>query len=42
MLKALGEVGYDGWATSEVAGGGEKELKDVAERMNKVLELTPA
>jgi len=39
VLKALAEVGYNGWATAEVAGGGEKELKDVAERMNKVLGL---
>jgi hexulose-6-phosphate isomerase len=40
ILKALAEIGYDGWATAEVAGGGEKELRDVAERMNKVLELS--
>jgi L-ribulose-5-phosphate 3-epimerase len=39
VLKALGEIGYDGWATSEVSGGGEKELKDIADRMNKVLGL---
>ena len=39
IIKALGEIGYDGWATAEVTGGGEKELKAVAERMNKVLEL---
>jgi hexulose-6-phosphate isomerase len=39
VLKALAEVGYSGWATSEVAGGGEAELKDVAERMNRVLGL---
>jgi hexulose-6-phosphate isomerase len=39
VLKALGEVGYNGWATAEVEGGGRKELKDVAERMNKILEL---
>ena len=39
VLKALGEIGYDGWATSEVAGGGEKELRDIAERMNRVLAL---
>jgi L-ribulose-5-phosphate 3-epimerase len=39
VLKALGEIGYDGWATSEVAGGGEEHLKDIAERMNKVLGL---
>jgi L-ribulose-5-phosphate 3-epimerase len=40
VLKALGEIGYDGWATSEVAGGGEKELADICMRMKKVLELT--
>ena len=39
VLKALGEIGYDGWATSEVAGGGEKELTDIAARMKKVLGL---
>lgn len=39
VLKALGEVGYDGWATAEV-GGGEKVLRDIAERMNKVLGLS--
>lgn len=39
VLKALEEVGYSaGWATSEVSGGGEKELKDVFDRMTKVLE----
>lgn len=39
VLKALAEVGYHGWATAEVAGGGSKELKDVADRMNRVLGL---
>jgi L-ribulose-5-phosphate 3-epimerase len=39
ILKALGEVGYDGWATSEVGGGGEKHLQGVAEKMKKVLGL---
>ena len=37
VLKALGEVGYDGWATSEVSGGGEAELADIAARMKRVL-----
>lgn len=37
ILKALSDVGYSGWATAEVAGGGEKELRDVYERMTKVL-----
>lgn len=39
VLKALGEVGYDGWATSEVNGGDEKWLAEVAERMKTVLGL---
>jgi L-ribulose-5-phosphate 3-epimerase len=39
VLKALDEIGYHGWATSEVAGGGEKELRDIADRMNRVLGL---
>lgn len=40
ILKALDEIGYHGWATSEVAGGGQKELAEIAERMNKVLGLS--
>lgn len=39
VLKALGEIGYDGWATSEVGRGDEKHLRDVAARMDKVLGL---
>ncbi len=39
VLKALGEIGYDGWATSEVESGDEKWLADVAERMDRVLGL---
>jgi L-ribulose-5-phosphate 3-epimerase len=40
IITALGEIGYNGWATAEVNAGGEAHLKDVAERMNKVLELS--
>ena len=39
IRKALAEVGYDGWATSEVNRGDEAHLRDVAERMEKVLGL---
>lgn len=39
VLKALGEVGYHGWATAEVAGGGEERLQDVYDRMCKALEI---
>ncbi len=38
VLKALVEVGYNGWATAEVGGGGREKLKEIAERMTKVLE----
>jgi hexulose-6-phosphate isomerase len=41
VLKALGEVGYDGWATSEVRGGNRKQLVEVAQRMDRVLGLAP-
>jgi L-ribulose-5-phosphate 3-epimerase len=37
ILEALKEVGYQGWATAEVSGGGRKELQDVAERMNRIM-----
>lgn len=40
VLKALQEVGYEGWATAEV--GGERErLLDISRRMDRVLGLTP-
>jgi hexulose-6-phosphate isomerase len=39
VLKACAEVGYTGWATAEVGGGDEKWLKDVSERMDRILEL---
>jgi len=39
VLKALDEIGYRGWATSEVSGGGEKELRDISQRMDRVLGL---
>ena len=42
VCKALDEVGYHGWATAEVVGGGEKELRDVANRMNHILGLNGA
>lgn len=40
VRKALAEVGYHGWATAETGGGGERELKEIAQRMNRVLELS--
>jgi L-ribulose-5-phosphate 3-epimerase len=37
VLKALAEINYSGWATAEVAGGGEAHLRDVHQRMQRVL-----
>ena len=37
VLKALAEVGYNGWATAEVRGGGEDVLRDISARMDKCL-----
>ena len=39
ILKALAEVGYNGWATAEVGSGGEEWLKKVSAQMDKVLGL---
>ena len=40
ILKALTEIGYNGWATAEVGGGGEDVLKRVSAQMDKVLGLS--
>jgi len=32
VRKALGEVGYDGWVTTEISGGDAAYLKDVVAR----------
>ena len=39
ILKALGEIGYDGWATAEVGSGNEEYLKKISAVMDKVLGL---
>jgi hexulose-6-phosphate isomerase len=36
---ALGEIGFEGWATAEVPGGGVDRLRDISERMDRVLGL---
>jgi hexulose-6-phosphate isomerase len=38
VKKALAEIGYDGWATSEVGGGGEDKLREIKALMDKVLD----
>ncbi len=39
ILQALDDIEYHGWATAEVSGGGREQLKEVAARMNKCLQL---
>lgn len=39
VLKALAEIGYNGWATAEVGGGGEEHLKRISAQMDRVLGL---
>lgn len=34
---ALNDIGFTGWATAEVAGGGRERLADVLDRMRRVL-----
>lgn len=36
---ALKKIGYEGWATAEVKGGGLERLTDIASRMDKILDL---
>ena len=37
VREALAEIGFVGWAAAEVPGGDETRLKDVLDRMNRVL-----
>jgi len=37
VRKALAEVGYTGWLTTEVAGGDEAYLRDLAARVDKII-----
>ncbi len=36
-IKALKEIGYDGWLTTEVGGGDRAALKDLSDRVDKIL-----
>ena len=37
VMTALDEVGFTGWATAEVGGGGRERLADISERMDRIL-----
>jgi len=36
-IKALKEVGYSGWLTTEVGGGNEAALRDLSKRVDKII-----
>lgn len=40
VRNALSDINYSGWATAEVSGGDRERLEDIANRMNRVLQLT--
>ncbi|MDH5398465.1 MAG: sugar phosphate isomerase/epimerase [Cyclobacteriaceae bacterium] len=39
VVKALEEVGYNGWTSAEVRGGGEDRLREISQNMDKILGL---
>jgi hexulose-6-phosphate isomerase len=39
VRSALRDIGFTGWATAEVSGGGPERIKQVAERMARALGL---
>jgi len=39
VMAALDEVGYSGWAAAEVPGGDEARLREIRERMERVLSM---
>jgi hexulose-6-phosphate isomerase len=41
VRKALGEVGYDGWVTTEISGGDGAYLKDVVARFDRFIAGQP-
>ncbi len=37
VMTALDKIGYESWATAEVAGGDETRLRDIADRMDRII-----
>ena len=37
VMKALSNIGFEGWATAEVPGGDRARLRDIASRMDRIL-----
>jgi L-ribulose-5-phosphate 3-epimerase len=38
VMKALDEVGFQGWGSAELEGGGPERLRDIAQRMDRIFE----
>jgi len=38
VMAALDEIGFEGWASAEVGGGGRERLEDILARMRRVLD----
>jgi hexulose-6-phosphate isomerase len=36
VMAALDEIGFEGWATAEIAGGDAARLRDIADRMDRI------
>jgi len=39
VMEALLEIGYSGWGSAEVTGGGPQRLREISERMDSVLTI---
>jgi hexulose-6-phosphate isomerase len=39
VMHALDSVGYNTWICAEVPGGGVEELRDIAQRLDRILSL---
>jgi len=40
VREAIKDIGYEGWATAEVSGGGRSRMQDIARRMDEILALS--
>jgi hexulose-6-phosphate isomerase len=38
VMKALDDVGFEGWGSAEVAAGDETHLRDVVRRMDRIFQ----
>lgn len=36
VMAAVDEIGYEGWGSAEVGGGGRERLKEIADRMDRI------